>query len=181
LEVDVTGGRDLLTPNGHIYPALDRPKLGESYRQKTLLYRNLGDGRFADITKAAGPGFEPPRPARGLAEGDLDGDGRPEIVIVNMNEPPSLLKNTVSANRWIAVRLIGTKSNRSAIGARITVQAGGRRQIDEVMSGGSFYSHNDLTRYFGLGSASIDRIEVRWPSGATQTWNAIASNQVVVL
>jgi enediyne biosynthesis protein E4 len=180
-DVDSDGWPDLVIANGHIYPELDRMKLGESYRQRTLLYRNLGNGRFADITKTAGPGFETLRPARGLAEGDLDGDGRPEIVVVNMNEPPNLLKNTASRNNWVAVRLVGTKSNRSAIGSRITIHAGGRRQIDEVMSGGSFYSHNDFTRYFGLGSSAVDRIEVRWPSGLTQTWKAIAANRVVVL
>ena len=94
---------------------------------------------------------------------------------------PQLLKNTASGSNWIAVRLIGTKSNRSAIGSRVTVHAGGRSQIDEVMSGGSFYSHNDLTCYFGLGSKQVDRIEVRWPSGVTQTWKPITANRVVVL
>jgi hypothetical protein len=181
MDADGDGWRDLVIANGHIYPELDRAKLGENYRQKTLLYRNLGNGRFADVTRAAGPGFEPLRPARGMAEGDLDGDGIPDIVIVNMNEPPSLLKNTASGNRWIAVRLVGTKSNRSAIGSRISVHAGGRRQIDEVMSGGSFYSHNDFTRYFGLGTASIDRIEVRWPSGLNQIWKGIAAGRTIVL
>ncbi|MBI3473716.1 MAG: CRTAC1 family protein [Candidatus Solibacter usitatus] len=178
LDVDGDGRRDLVIANGHIYPELDRAQVGERYRQKTLLYRNLGNGRFADITRMAGPAFEPLRPARGMAAGDLDGDGYPEIVIVNMNETPSLLKNTRAAYNRVTVRLVGAKSNRSAIGARVTLEAGGRRQVDEVMSGGSFYSQNDLTLYFGLGAASaIDRLQVRWPSGSVQEWKGVAGNR----
>ncbi|MBI1791040.1 MAG: CRTAC1 family protein [Acidobacteria bacterium] len=178
LDVDGDGRRDLVIANGHIYPELDRAQVGERYRQKTLLYRNLGNGRFADITRMAGPAFEPLRPARGMAAGDLDGDGYPEIVIVNMNETPSLLKNTRAAYNRVTVRLVGAKSNRSAIGARVTLEAGGRRQVDEVMSGGSFYSQNDLTLYFGLGTASaIDRLQVRWPSGSVQEWKGVAGNR----
>ena len=93
LDVDEDGWPDLVMANGHVYPEIDRSPIGETYRQKTLLYRNLGNGRFADITESAGPGFAPRRPSRGLAIGDLDGDGRPEIVIVNMNDKPTLLKN----------------------------------------------------------------------------------------
>ena len=107
LDVDEDGWPDLVMANGHVYPEIDRSPIGETYRQKTLLYRNLGNGRFADITDSAGPGFAPRRPSRGLAIGDLDGDGRPEIVIVNMNEKPTLLKNIGPRQNAIAIALDG--------------------------------------------------------------------------
>lgn len=178
LDVDGDGWKDLVMANGHVYPEVDRMRTGETYRQKALLYRNLGNGRFADMTRTAGPAFETLRPARGMASGDLDGDGRPEIVITNMGEAPSLLKDTGADYNWLAVTLTGTKSNRSGIGARVTVEAGGRSQMAEVMSGGSYYSHNDLTQYFGLGPAkTIGRLSVRWPSGAVQEWKALTGNR----
>jgi hypothetical protein len=178
VDFDDDGWKDLIVANGHVYPEVDRSPVGDRYRQKTLLYRNLGNGRFEDITNTAGPALEVPRPARGLALGDVDGDGRPEVVIVNMNATPSLLKNTGPHGNFVTLALEGTKSNRSAIGARVTVEAGGRRQIDEVMSGGSYYSQNDLALYFGLGrAAKVDRIEVRWPSGAVQEWKDVEANR----
>jgi len=180
LDVDEDGWPDLVMANGHVYPEIDRSTIGETYRQKTLLYRNLGNGKFGDITASAGPGFAPVRPARGLAVGDLDGDGRPEIVIVSMNEKPSVLKNLGPRKNWIAIGLEGTRSNRSAIGARCVVEAGGRRQMAEVVSGGSYYSQNSFTLYFGLGTATqVDRIEVRWPAGETQEWRGVAANRAV--
>ncbi len=182
VDLDDDGWKDLIIANGHVYPEVDRSMLGERYRQKTLLYRNLGNGKFADITSDAGPALEAPRPARGLAVGDLDGDGRPEIVLVNMNDTPSLLKNTTPGGKFLGVKLTGTKSNRSAIGARVSLEANGRTQVDEVMSGGSYYSQNDLTLHFGLGNASVaGRIVVRWPSGLVQEWKDVAANQVVEL
>ncbi|SPE41046.1 ASPIC/UnbV domain protein (fragment) [Candidatus Sulfopaludibacter sp. SbA3] len=180
--MDEDGWPDLVMANGHVYPEIDRSPLGETYRQKTLLYRNLGNGRFADITESAGPGFAPRRPSRGLATGDLDGDGRPEIVIVNMNESPTLLKNFGARQNAIAISLTGTRSNRSAIGARCTVEAAGRKQIAEVVSGGSYFSQNSFTLYFGLGkSQKVDRIEVRWPAGQSQTWSNVAANRTLRL
>jgi hypothetical protein len=178
VDLDDDGWKDLVIANGHVYPGVDRAPVGERYRQKTLVYRNLGNGRFADITAQAGPALDALRPARGLAVGDVDGDGRPEIVIVNMNAAPSLLKNLGPRQNFLSIELIGTKSNRSAIGARVSVESGGRTRIDEVMSGGSFYSQNDMTLYFGLGQASVvDRLEIRWPSGAVQKWTDIPANQ----
>ena len=180
LDVDEDGWPDLVMANGHIYPDIDRSPVGETYRQKTLLYRNLGDGRFADVTASAGPGFQAMRPARGLATGDLDGDGRPEILIVNVNDRPALLRNEGPRQNAIAISLIGTKSNRSAIGARCTIEAGGRKQIAEVVGGGSYYSQNSFTLYFGVAKAAkVDRIEVRWPNGETQAWRDVAVNRTV--
>jgi enediyne biosynthesis protein E4 len=182
VDFDGDGWKDLIIANGHVYPEVDRSEVGERFFQKTLVYRNLGNGKFADITANAGPALATLRPARGLAVGDLDGDGRPEVVIVNMNAPPSLLKNQGPRRNFLSVSLAGTKSNRSAIGARAIVQTGAHRQIDEVMSGGSFYSQNDMTMYFGLGMASmVDRLEIRWPSGAVQEWTKIPSNQKLVI
>ncbi len=182
LDIDEDGWPDLVMANGHVYPEVDRSAIGETFRQRTLLYHNLGNGRFADITDSAGAGFAPRRPARGLAIGDLDGDGRPEIVIVNMNDRPSVLKNLGPRRNAVAIALSGTLSNRSAIGARCLVESGGRKQIGEVMSGGSYYSQNSMTLYFGLGSADkIDRIEVRWPSGSTQVWRDLAANRTLIL
>jgi hypothetical protein len=182
LDIDEDGWPDLIMANGHVYPEIDRSPIGETYRQKTLLYRNLGNGKFADITNSAGPAFATPRPSRGLATGDLDGDGRPEIVIVNMNEKPTVLKNVGPRQNAIALTLTGTRSNRSAIGARATVTTRTHRQMAEVSSGGSYYSQNSLTLYFGLGHADqVDRLEVRWPSGDTQTWSHLALNRTLAI
>src|SRR5205807_2785448 len=124
-------------------------------------------GKFTDISATAGPGITKPISSRGLAIGDLWNDGRISAVVSNMNAPPSLLVNQVrTPNHWVALRLIGTKSNRDAIGARIRVKAGRRTLIDEVRSGSSFDSNNDMRVHFGLGAtAKIDWVEVRWPTG----------------
>ena len=182
LDIDEDGWPDLVIANGHVYPEIDRSPIGETYRQKTLLYRNLGNGRFSDVTASAGPGFAPARPSRGLATGDLDGDGRPEILIVNMNDRPALLKNVGAKQNAIAIALTGTRSNRSAIGARCTVEVNGRKQIADVVSGGSYYSQNAFTQYFGAGKADkVDRIEVRWPNGETQSWTNLPVNRSVLI
>ncbi len=181
LDVDEDGWPDLITANGHVYPEVERegrPVVGDRYRQKTLLFRNQGNGRFSDITDQAGAGFAAARPARGMAIGDLDGDGRPEIVIVNMNQTPSLLKNLTFRRNWVRFALTGTKSNRSAIGARVTVEAGGRKQMSEIFGGGSYLSQNEFALYFGLGGAKkMDRVEVRWPNGGLQHWTDLQANR----
>jgi len=182
VDVDEDGWKDLVIANGHVYPEVDNSQIGERYQQKTLLYRNLGNGHFEEITDRAGPAFAQVRPSRGLAVGDVDGDGRPEIVIANMNEKPSLLKNRSPRKHYIRLRLVGTTSNRSAIGARATVEAGGRTQIDEVFSGGSYLSQSEQILHFGMGSATmVDRLQVRWPTTKTQEWKHIAADQTVTI
>ncbi len=182
LDVDEDGWKDIVIANGHVYPEVDRSPIGESYQQKTLLYRNLGNGRFEEVTDQAGPAFQQARPGRGLAFGDVDGSGRPSIVIANMNQTPSLLQNQSPRRHYIRIRLAGTTSNRSAIGARATVEAGGHKQMDEVLSGGSYLSQNEQTLYFGLGSAAtVERIEIRWPSGKTQEWKQVPADRTITL
>ena len=178
VDFDDDGWRDLLLVNGHVYPEVEGSPVGDHYLQETLLFKNLGGRKFRDISKEAGPALETPRPSRGLAVGDLDGDGRPEAIILNMNATPSVLKNTAApAGNFINVRLEGTKSNRSAIGARVTVDAGGRKWMDENMSGASYYSQHSAALHFGLGAAKDPvRITVRWPSGGTETFEGLPVN-----
>jgi hypothetical protein len=181
LDADDDGWPDLVIANGHVYPEVDARPVGDKYLQPTLLMRSLGNGRFADLTAAAGPAFATPRPARGLAVGDLDGDGRPEVVIVNMNATPSLLKNRKAGGNFLNVAVQGTKSNRSGIGARIQLTVGKREMVSEVMSGGSYYSQNSLVSHFGLGSANtVDRLRIRWPDGTWQSWERVPVNRKVI-
>jgi hypothetical protein len=181
LDFDNDGWKDIFIANGHVYPQIQDHKLHVSYAQRKILYRNLRNGRFEDIAAKAGGALLEPRVSRGCAFGDFDNDGHLDILVNNLDAAPSLLRNSGgSKNNWILVQCIGTRSNRSAIGARVTVEAGGRPQIDEVMSGSSYYSQNDLRLHFGLGKASrVDRITVRWPSGEEESVSDVAVNQVV--
>jgi enediyne biosynthesis protein E4 len=182
LDADEDGRKDILIANGHVYPEVDTAGTGDRYLQKTLFYRNLGSGRFLDVSDSSGPAFKSLRPARGMASGDLDGDGHPEVVVVNMNERPNLLKNEGHLQNAVVVGLAGTTSNRSAIGARVILEAGGLRQMDEVRSGSSFYSQCDLALYFGVGRATmLDRLEVRWSNGKTQSWRDLPVNHRLVI
>lgn len=178
LDVDQDGWKDILISNGHIYPELMNANTGEDYRQRKILYWNLRNGAFRDITKNAGKALTEPNCSRGMAAGDLDGDGVPEVVVVNMNAPPTVLKNTGEKGNAILVELIGSKSNRSAIGGRVTVVTGQLTQLDEVRSGSSYASQNDFRLHFGLGKASAaDRLLVRWPGGAIETFENVKANQ----
>ena len=171
---DADGRLDLIIANGHVYPEVDRAKFGETYKQPTLLYRNAGKGSFEDWSARAGAALQQPKASRGLAVGDLDGDGRPEVVIANMNAAPSVLSRNGETGNMLRLTLQGTKSNRSAIGARVTVQAGSSHQMAELGSSGSYYSQHESALYFGLGSArKVDRITVRWPTGNTEVWRDI--------
>ncbi len=175
LDFDNDTWPDLLLVNGHVYPEVDSQHLGSNFQEPRILYYNNGDGKFIDISATAGDGITKPSSSRGLAVGDLWNDGRMSAVVSNMNAPPSLLVNQVrTPNHWVAFRLIGTKSNRDAIGARIRVKAGSRTLIDEVRSGSSFDSNNDMRVHFGLGAAAkIDWVEVRWPTGLLEKFENV--------
>lgn len=182
-DFDNDGWPDIFMSNGHVFPEVDTKKLHVTFKQRKVLYKNLGNGRFADISASAGPALGQPRPSRGTAFGDFDNDGDMDVAIVNMNEPPSLLRNDLPAkNNWIKVKCIGTKSNRSAIGARVRVVTGRHSQMNEVLSGSSFLSQNDLRLHFGLGQArQADQVEVRWPLGLVESFKNIEGNQLLVV
>ncbi|MCS6954331.1 MAG: CRTAC1 family protein, partial [Bryobacteraceae bacterium] len=181
-DFDNDGWPDILTCNGHVYPEVG--DAGESgYRQRKVLYRNLRNGRFEDVSVLAGPGILERVPGRGCAFGDFDNDGDIDIVVNCVNDYPQLLRCDASTNHhWIKVKTVGTKSNRSGIGARIyCTPEGGRRQMDEVRSGGSYLSQNDLRVHFGLGQAARADIEVHWPSGIVDKIPGVQADQVIVV
>ena len=180
-DFDNDGWKDLLLVNGHVFPEVDRLKIDIHYKDRAILYRNNRDGTFRDISGSAGPGILEPHAARGAAFGDYDNDGSVEVLVNNQNEPPSLFKSARKpAGNWVILKLEGARSNRSAIGARVRLTAGGRTQLDEVRSGGSYLSQNDLRLHFGLGGApAIDRIEIDWPSGEHQVKRNVGLNRVL--
>jgi len=184
LDFDNDSWPDLLLVNGHVYPEVDKQNLGSSYEEPRILYHNNGDKTFSDISAQAGPGITAIHAGRGLAIGDLWNDGRISAVISNMNASPSLLMNQVrSPNHWIGIRTVGTKSNRDGIGARVTVKVGARTLVDEVRSGSSYDSNNDMRIHFGLGAATkIDSIEIRWPGGLIERFeNNISADSIHTL
>jgi len=183
LDLDNDGWPDLLLVNGHVYPEVDKQHLGSDYQEPRILYHNRGNGTFEDISANAGPGITTARSGRGLAVGDLWNDGRMSAVISNMNAPVSLLVNQVrSRNHWIAIRTAGTKSNRDGIGAKIRIKAGDRIMVDEVRSGSSYDSNNDMRAHFGLGGKEhVEWVEIRWPSGLTERFSNVRVDAVETL
>ena len=182
-DFDNDGWPDLLLVNGHVYPEVDSQHLGSNFKEPRILYHNNGNGTFTDISSSAGPAITAASSSRGLAVGDLWNDGRMSAVISNMNAPPSLLVNDArNANHWISFRAIGVKSNHDGIGARITVKVGPRTLVDEVRSGSSYISNNDMRVHFGLGSATkVDWIQVRWPSGLVERFENLSSDSIHTL
>ena len=180
-DFDNDGRQDLLLVNGHVFPEVDRLNIDIHYRDHAILYRNLGSGKFADLSESAGPAILERHSSRGAAFGDIDNDGLMEVLINNQNEPPALLKQASKPeNHWIILKLTGTRSNRSAIGARVRLSAAGHTQYNEVRSGGSYLSQSDLRLHFGLGAAAnVDAIEIDWPSGTHQVLRAVTADQIV--
>jgi enediyne biosynthesis protein E4 len=147
-----------------------------------VLMRNIDGSRFANISRDAGPAFDMQRCSRGAAFGDIFNTGRIDIVLNNLNDYPSLLRNqSPPPNGWLLVKLIGTKTNRAAIGSRVSVEANNRHQLQEVRSGGSFCSQSDLRLHFGLGEAKTARLRVRWLGGAEETFDHVQANRLVVI
>ncbi len=180
-DFDNDGWKDLLLVNGHVFPEVERLGIDIHFKDRSILYRNLENGRFADVSENAGAGLLERHSARGAAFGDYDNDGLVEVLVNNQNETPSLLKQTSRpSGHWILLKLVGTRSNRSALGAKVKLTAGRHTQIDEVRSGGSYLSQNDLRLHFGLGAASrIDRIEIAWPSGVRQVLEHVPGDRIV--
>lgn len=183
--VDFTnsGWDDLLVANGHIYPQIDEGHQGYTYLQPLLLFHNNRDGTFRDVARLTSLDKLPLESRRGVAFGDINNDGRPDVLILNIGEPPTLLLNcSRNESHAVLLSLIGTKSNRSAIGARVTVTAGDLKQMKEVRSGESYLSQNDLRQHFGLGShTTIDSLDINWPSGAKQSLHGIAADFIYTI
>ena len=182
-DYDNDGWKDIFMANGHVYSQLAGRKLHLTYRQPKLLYRNTGKGRFVDVSATAGTAITSPNLGRGCAFGDFDNDGDVDIIVNNLDAPPSLLRNDGgNRNNWILIKCVGTKSNRSAIGTRVRVTSGGRTQIDEVMSGSSYYSQNDFRLHFGLGrAATAELVELAWPSGLKESVRDLPANHLFIV
>ena len=182
-DFDHDGRLDIFYVNGHVYPEIDRLQSSFGYRQPKVLYQNLGDGRFLDVSRVAGEAVRQLVAARGAAFGDIDNDGDVDVIVNPVNAIPELLRNDARRlGNWLQVKLVGKRSNRSAIGARVICVAGKTRQVREVRSGGSYYSQNDLRLHFGLGEAEvIDELEIMWPSGQIDRIRDLEVNQLLTV
>jgi hypothetical protein len=179
-DMDNDGWLDLFVACGHVFPQVDTLDTGPRYREPVLLHRNNHDGTFDEVSKEAGLSDLPLKSRRGAAFGDLFNTGNIDVVLLNVGEPPSLLLNTNhDSNHRVLFQLVGTKSNRAAIGARVTIRAGGVQQMGEVRGGGSYLSQNDLRVHFGLGGAlKMESVEIRWPSGKVETLKDISADSI---
>jgi hypothetical protein len=185
-DLDNDGDLDLVVVNGHIYPQIDRhPELIGSYAQRSLLLENQsrpGAPLFRDATPEAGPGFERRRPGRGLAVADFDDDGRLDLLISNLDEPPTLLHNESAAGSWLTVGCEGAHGETNPVGAQITVRAAGRTQVRDVAAGDSFLGTHDPRAHFGLGVVeTVDEVLVRWPDGTRSVRRNVAARQRIVV
>lgn len=182
-DFDNDGWQDILTVTGNVYPEIEKYFKEYPHRSPRLLYQNLGNGRFKDVSMSAGTGISEPKSSRGSAYGDFDNDGDVDALVMNMNEPPLLLRNDLkSENNWLKIKLVGVKSNRSAIGSRVVVKFGTQKQRQEVMSQTSYYSHNDIRLHFGLGKEKqVESIEIHWASGDVETLKNVAANQIITI
>ena len=182
-DLDNDGWMDVFYVTGNVYPEIEAQLPQYPHRSPRIVFQNTGSGRFVDVSASSGPGVTTPQSSRGAAFGDIDQDGDVDVLVMNMNAPPSLLRNdSDGVHHWLTVRLEGTRSNRQGIGATVLVTSGGRTQARAVLSQSSYYSVDDLRPSFGLGAARVaDRIEVRWPAGGVDVVNAVAADRVVTI
>ena len=188
-DMDNDGWPDILICNGHVYPEVEQLRTEAGYPQQKILYRNLRNGHFEDVSPQGGAGIMVPVASRGAAFGDFDNDGDIDVVVNTVNDYPQLLRcDSRLENNWLKIKTIGTKSNRSGIGARLRCvthppgETKPHQQIDEVRSGGSYISQNDLRVHFGIGKAEkVELLEIRWPSGAVDTLKDVKPNQLIVV
>jgi len=182
-DADNNGYTDLAIVNGHVIDntALFRP--GSTHAQRRLLFQNTNGRRFAEVSRQSGPGFAAQAVGRTLLAGDIDNDGDVDLIVTNNGGALEVLRNTTGRERHAAVvRLVGVKSNRNAIGARVTITAQGRTDLREVKSGSSYLGQNDLRLHFGTGEATrIDRLDIRWPAGQMETIRDVAVDQIVTV
>jgi hypothetical protein len=183
IDLDNDGWLDLFLTNGHVYPEVVQLKTEAAYKQRKVVYRNLGNGRFVDVTERLGAPATTPKAGRGAAFGDFDNDGQIDIAISNVNDLPDLFRlKSNPAHHWLTLKLVGVQSNRDAIGARVRAVAGEVQQWQEVRGGGSYLSQNDFRVHFGLAAAArVDRIDVRWPNGLEERWEDLAADRVHTL
>lgn len=181
-DLDNDGFPDLFWVTGSVYPEIEKVLPNYPFKSPRIVFRNLRNGKFEELLDQAGPGVAAAHASRGCAFGDFDNDGDIDVLIMNLNEPPSLLRNDMTgSNHWLKVKLIGTKSNRSAIGARVTAHYGGKMQAQEVLSQASFFSANDLRLHFGLGATEKADLEVRWPNGGTERIANVAAGHLITI
>jgi hypothetical protein len=185
-DFDNDGWPDIMIATGSVYPEVEKIFKEYPHRSPRLVYRNQGDGRFQEVTARAGPGTLTPKSSRGCAFGDFDNDGDIDVLVMNMNEPPLLMRNEYNSaghqgpHNWLTVKLTGTRSNRSAIGARVVLKTNSHIQVQEITSQSSYYSHNDLRLHFGLGTnQKADQLEIRWPNGQTEIIRDVPANRIV--
>jgi hypothetical protein len=178
-DFDNDGWPDIAFVTGNVYPEIEKHFKQYPHRSPRLIFRNLGNGKFIDVSKQAGPGLSEPHSSRGCAFGDFDNDGDTDWLVMNMNEAPSLLRNEYAGgNHWLNLKLVGVKSNRTGLGARVVVHSGGRRQAQAVLSQTSYYSHDDLRLHFGLeAKTKADLVEIFWPSGQVDSLQDVTANQ----
>jgi enediyne biosynthesis protein E4 len=183
LDLDNDGSQDLFLVNGHVYPEVRQLKTEAGYEQRKVVYRNLRNGRFGDVSEQLGVPVTTPKAGRGAAFADFDNDGDIDIVVNNLHDTPDLFRLDQTGERhWVTLKLVGTQSNRSAIGALVRVVTADGEQRQEVRGGGSYYSQNDLRLHFGLGAArGIERVIVRWPNGREEAWTTIAVDRAHTL
>jgi hypothetical protein len=182
VDLDNDGLPDLFVVTGGVYPEVEKTLPAYPFKTPRLVFRNLGGGRFEELIDEAGQGVAAAHTSRGCAFGDFDNDGDVDVLVMNMNEPPSLLRNDVSGRgHWLKVLLVGVASNRSAIGARVVARYGDRVQAQELSAQSSFYSANDRRLHFGLGEARAADLEIRWPRGTTETIPRVEADQLVVV